>query len=153
MTDNIFSIKLPLPGKKPGPVNIYLFIGKDNITLLDAGASHTSRLLNNALAEHGLKFEDIDRIVLTHSHVDHFGIARKISRTPEYTIEISGNFERPVSIATGLNVPHETLTAFLQLSLIQNLRKELKRSNQRVTGSGLGNLSAESDTDRVFPGR
>lgn len=32
--------------------------------------------MKRALAEHGLDCSDIDRIVISHSHVDHYGEAR-----------------------------------------------------------------------------
>lgn len=115
MAEGVYRITLPLPGKKPGPVNVYLFIGKTHTALLDTGTARTYGILCRALAERGLSCEDIDRIVLTHSHVDHYGAARKILRASGSPIEVAANFEKTTSIATGLGVSKETMAGFLAL--------------------------------------
>lgn len=108
-----YRVTLPLPGEKPGPVNVYLFIGRDNITLLDSGTSKGFGLLQKALTEQRLSFGDIDRIVLTHSHIDHYGAVRKILRAAASPVDVAGNFEKTASIATGLGVSRETMSRFL----------------------------------------
>lgn len=115
IADGIFSIRLPLPGDKPGPVNAYLFIGKNDITLLDTGTSKAFGVLQAALAEHGLGCGDIGRIVLTHSHIDHYGSVQKILRRSGRPVEIAGNFKQPASIATGIGVSKKTMADFLAL--------------------------------------
>lgn len=74
---NVFMIKLPLPGRQPGPVNVYLFKGEKN-ALIDTGMLQTAHILKKALGEHGLRFSDIDRIIVTHGHPDHYGAAKQI---------------------------------------------------------------------------
>lgn len=69
----IYRITLPMPGEMPGPVNVYLFKGRHNITLLDSGTALSPRILKKSLAELGLRLEDVDRVVLTHGHMDHYG--------------------------------------------------------------------------------
>ncbi len=76
---NIFQIKLPVPGKSPGPVNTFLFKG-ENITLVDTGTPSNARLLRKALEEHSLDFSDIHQIIFTHSHIDHYGAAHVIKK-------------------------------------------------------------------------
>ncbi len=73
----IYRIMLPLPGKKPGPVNAYLFTGK-TVTLLDTGTVRALPVLERTLVELGLSFSSIDQIILTHGHIDHYGGARGI---------------------------------------------------------------------------
>lgn len=73
----IHQITLPLPGKKPGPVNCYLFIG-DKITLLDTGTSRHGPRLIEALENLGIQTKDIDQVVLTHGHIDHCGAAQEL---------------------------------------------------------------------------
>jgi glyoxylase-like metal-dependent hydrolase (beta-lactamase superfamily II) len=115
VADGIYCITLPLLGGKPGPVNVYLFVGRHNITLLDTGISGTFSRLKRALSEHGLTCDDIDQIVVTHSHLDHFGAVKKILRASRSHIVVAGNFEKTVSLATGLGVSRKTVAAFLKL--------------------------------------
>jgi len=74
----IIPISLPTPFYI-GPVNVYL-IAEDPITLIDTGPK--TRAANDALHE-GLRkarirVSDIRRIVLTHAHEDHCGLARSV---------------------------------------------------------------------------
>ncbi|KXK06519.1 MAG: Zn-dependent hydrolase [Acidobacteria bacterium OLB17] len=62
-----------------GDVNVYL-IREDPITLIDVGpkTDEAEKALAEGLGRHGLSFRDIRRIVLTHSHEDHCGLAKKV---------------------------------------------------------------------------
>ena len=73
----IYRIIRPLPGEKPGPVNAYLFTGKI-ATLLDTGTLKAIPVLDRALKELGMSFLDINQIIITHGHIDHYGAARAI---------------------------------------------------------------------------
>lgn len=52
---------MPLPGKKPGPVNAYLFTGS-NVTLLDTGALKAFPVLVQSLDSLGMTCADIEQI-------------------------------------------------------------------------------------------
>jgi glyoxylase-like metal-dependent hydrolase (beta-lactamase superfamily II) len=58
-----------------GRVNCYL-IEDEPLTLLDTGPNSATSLtvLEAALAEHGRRVEDLERIVVTHQHIDHIGL-------------------------------------------------------------------------------
>jgi len=60
-------------------VNAYLLLGEP-LTLVDPGADwvDTREALEGALASHGLRLEDVERIVITHQHHDHAGLAHWI---------------------------------------------------------------------------
>ena len=60
-----------------GRVNCYL-IDDDPLTLVDAGPNSGTSLteLEAGLAEQGRRIEDLERIVLTHQHIDHIGLAQ-----------------------------------------------------------------------------
>jgi glyoxylase-like metal-dependent hydrolase (beta-lactamase superfamily II) len=62
-----------------GPVNVYL-IEEDPLTLVDAGPrdDESIRALRDGLARLGHKFSDIKRIIISHAHSDHYGLARTI---------------------------------------------------------------------------
>lgn len=63
-----------------GNNNVYLFDDGPETVLVDTGdsSSETARQLSAALADHTLTFADIDRIILTHWHHDHTGLAGEI---------------------------------------------------------------------------
>jgi glyoxylase-like metal-dependent hydrolase (beta-lactamase superfamily II) len=67
-----FTVPTPFP---VGPVNCYLARG-EQVTLVDTGPKHPATLaqLRSELAARGLASKDIHRIVVTHAHVDHFGL-------------------------------------------------------------------------------
>jgi glyoxylase-like metal-dependent hydrolase (beta-lactamase superfamily II) len=75
-TDGIHVLPVPTPFAV-GRVNCYL-IDDDPLTLVDAGPNSGTSLtvLEAALAEHGRRIEDLERIVLTHQHIDHIGLAQ-----------------------------------------------------------------------------
>lgn len=146
VADNIYRITLPLPGKRPGPVNVYLFKGRDQIALLDTGTAKGFHVLERAMSEHGLTMEDLDLIVLTHSHVDHYGGVNKIQAAAGRPVAVAGNFERPVSIATGLNVSRKTLGDFLAVMGVPLVI----RSAMRALSSGFALLGDKCNVTRYL---
>ena len=64
-----------------GRVNCYL-IKDDPLTLVDTGPNSGTSLdtLEQALGEHGVRLEDLERVVLTHQHMDHVGLMHIIGR-------------------------------------------------------------------------
>jgi glyoxylase-like metal-dependent hydrolase (beta-lactamase superfamily II) len=75
----IHRISVPTPFYV-GPVNVYL-IDEDPVTLVDAGPRHEGSLeaLEGGLASHGRKLADVKRIIISHAHEDHYGLARLIA--------------------------------------------------------------------------
>jgi len=68
---------LPIPTPfQIGRVNTYL-IEDDPLTLLDTGPNSDTSLdeVERALAAHGRRVEDLELIVISHWHLDHFGLA------------------------------------------------------------------------------
>jgi glyoxylase-like metal-dependent hydrolase (beta-lactamase superfamily II) len=61
-------------------VNCYL-IEDEPLTLLDAGPNSATSLtaLEAALREHGHRIEDLERIVVTHQHIDHIGLVQIVA--------------------------------------------------------------------------
>ncbi|CAN5398268.1 MBL fold metallo-hydrolase [soil metagenome] len=75
---NIIQLSIPTPFYV-GDVNVYL-IKEDPITLIDVGpkTKQAAEALRAKLAENGVKFSDVRRIVLTHAHEDHCGLAKSV---------------------------------------------------------------------------
>ena len=75
----IHRLSLPMPyGFRQ--VNAYL-VEDDPLTLVDTGPNWRGALaaLEEALAERGLRIEQLQRIVLTHQHIDHIGLAQTLA--------------------------------------------------------------------------
>lgn len=74
----VIPIALPTPFPV-GDVNVYL-IADDPLTLVDTGPKtpEAAQALRENLGRHGFKLSDIRRIILTHAHEDHCGLAKTI---------------------------------------------------------------------------
>ncbi len=64
-----------------GRVNAYLIEGSP-LTLVDSGPNSAKALdeLEQALAARGHRVEDLELLVITHQHIDHFGLAAILAR-------------------------------------------------------------------------
>ncbi len=76
----IHRLAVPTPFQV-GRVNAYL-IEDSPLTLVDSGPNSAKALdeLEQALAAHGHAVEDIELLVITHQHMDHFGLASILAR-------------------------------------------------------------------------
>jgi glyoxylase-like metal-dependent hydrolase (beta-lactamase superfamily II) len=75
-TIHLLSVPTPFP---VGPVNLYLLEGEP-LTLIDAGplTDDAFETLQEGLRQLGYSVRDIEQLVITHAHHDHFGQARRI---------------------------------------------------------------------------
>jgi len=62
-----------------GDVNVYL-IKEEPLTLIDVGpkTKEAADALREGLRKNGVSFSDVERIVLTHAHEDHCGLAKQV---------------------------------------------------------------------------
>jgi len=74
--DGWIRVKVPLPFSLRY-VNAYLIPGPEGYTLVDPGlrTADGEAAWEEAMREHGVAMRDIARIVLTHQHPDHYGLA------------------------------------------------------------------------------
>lgn len=73
--------KLSIPTELPiGTVNAYLLMGEEP-ALIDTGPNcdYSFDFLKKEIKRNGLDMSDIGKVLLTHGHVDHYGLATKIS--------------------------------------------------------------------------
>jgi glyoxylase-like metal-dependent hydrolase (beta-lactamase superfamily II) len=79
----MISINLPMaPIKDPPSINIYLLQGEP-LTLVDTGLRTECAWeeLNQKLENNHLKVQDIEQVILTHAHGDHYGLASRIAES------------------------------------------------------------------------
>jgi glyoxylase-like metal-dependent hydrolase (beta-lactamase superfamily II) len=90
----IYQLQLPLPftpvgdmslGENLSQTNVYFIQGSTGWLLVDSGWDdpQNMEIIKKGLQEIGIYFKDISQIVITHSHLDHFGLAGELQ-------EISG---------------------------------------------------------------
>ncbi len=77
----IYEIFLPLP-MRPTIINVYLIDCHGAWALIDTGMNTPDSFatLNEACSQVGLKLEDLDLLIGTHHHVDHFGTSARIKK-------------------------------------------------------------------------
>jgi len=103
-----------------GPVNVYL-IEEDPLTLIDAGPRDGDSLeaLRSGLARIGHKLSDIKRIIVSHAHADHYGLAQLIVEESGATayihewdapaVSADVDYQAYRGLLTSAGVPRETI--------------------------------------------
>ena len=79
VSDGIYKIELPIP--YPLKTTNVFFVDEPPRTLVDAGIKTevSFEALKNGLENIGFGFNAIERILITHGHIDHFGQAKRLS--------------------------------------------------------------------------
>ncbi len=77
----IFEIFLPLP-MRPTIINVYLIDCRGSWALIDTGMNTEDSMatLEEAFGEIGIALKDLDVLISTHHHIDHFGASGEIQR-------------------------------------------------------------------------
>jgi glyoxylase-like metal-dependent hydrolase (beta-lactamase superfamily II) len=77
-------LALPIPFKQAGgPVNAYLIDNPDGtLTLFDTGlvTPECQAALERGFAQAGRRLEEVSRVLVSHGHVDHYGLARRVQQ-------------------------------------------------------------------------
>ncbi|MEN3332046.1 MAG: hypothetical protein V7641_1411 [Blastocatellia bacterium] len=102
-----------------GPVNVYL-IEEEPLTLIDAGPRDEASLaaLRAGLRELGYTFSDIRRILISHAHADHYGLAQLVQEESGATVMIH-EWDAP---AVAQNTDY---TAYRELLAVAGVPREL----------------------------
>jgi glyoxylase-like metal-dependent hydrolase (beta-lactamase superfamily II) len=88
LLSNLHQLTLPTPFPV-GPVNVYLAHGEaEPLTLIDTGprTAEARAALESGLAELGYTLADVGRIIITHAHADHHGLAGDIAEISGATV-------------------------------------------------------------------
>jgi glyoxylase-like metal-dependent hydrolase (beta-lactamase superfamily II) len=81
LAPGVHRIAVPTPFAV-GRINCYVLTGGEPLTLVDTGPNSGTSLdhLERALAELGVRVEELELIVLTHQHMDHVGLLEILAR-------------------------------------------------------------------------
>ena len=71
---------IPISIWRNGAINCFLIRGKNTHILVDTGIPGSTENIIQQIKEHGLNPDDIGLIIITHSHIDHFGSAAKLKK-------------------------------------------------------------------------
>ena len=100
--ESIIQVKVPLPFPLRW-VNAYVIQSDHGITLIDPGL-HTHDAEDSwqkAMQEIGITYRDIEKIILTHHHPDHYGMAGWFQQQTEAPVYISDAGKRQVDYLWG----------------------------------------------------
>jgi glyoxylase-like metal-dependent hydrolase (beta-lactamase superfamily II) len=80
LPEGVSKIRVPLIGSPLGWVNSYVIRTDEGYTLVDCGWDTPDSLeaLRKGLDELGIRLEDIRRLIITHNHPDHYGLAGRL---------------------------------------------------------------------------
>lgn len=82
ITQDLYRVAVPLTFNPLGSVNIYVVIAADRVYLIDSGwnTEEAYAVLLHGLRDLGRTVTDIQEIVTTHLHPDHYGLAEQLAR-------------------------------------------------------------------------
>jgi glyoxylase-like metal-dependent hydrolase (beta-lactamase superfamily II) len=85
-------LRMQLPIRMPGlgHVNTYAFIDGRGIALMDPGlpGPESFDALVSRMSSVGLSTADVHTVYVTHSHIDHFGLAPRLAQESRHTLEL-----------------------------------------------------------------
>lgn len=107
VSPGIYQLPLPLVHSALNTVNIYLVRGDDGYLLVDAGwnVKESFDSLQKQMAEIGVGLEEIARIVITHVHPDHYGMAGRLKRISQAKLALH-ELERDLIERRYVNLEH-----------------------------------------------
>lgn len=135
----VYQIIIPTP-YPVGPVNAYL-IKNDPITLIEAGPNtpQASEALKHMLELLGCRVEDIKRIVVTHYHPDHSGMAEQIARASGAVVHIHPLEES--KIKGKVDFYKERMPFILETGIPEEVLKEVIGDKDKLPEPSLEDIS------------
>lgn len=86
----VFRLQVPIPNNPLEYTNVYLVRGDGRYLLVDVGmdTDEAFAALERQLGEVGAAFKDISQIVVTHAHMDHYGLAAHVKELSGATLAL-----------------------------------------------------------------
>lgn len=135
----VWRLRLPLPWPGVPHGNAWALAAGDGIVLFDTGIGGKGRMrqLDLALAQAGFGVEDVQLLVCTHSHTDHYGLAAPITAAAECELWMHPRWEH---IRLAADDPVAALEQRLEVarqSGVPAAALERYRQNRDDLGSGI----------------
>jgi glyoxylase-like metal-dependent hydrolase (beta-lactamase superfamily II) len=124
----VWRLRLPLPWPGVPHGNAWAVTGEEGIVLFDTGIGGEGKLaqLERALAQAAFRLDDVELLVCTHAHADHYGLAAPIvaaagcalwmhpawEHIRAYVEDPEGSLEARIEVARQSGVPSEALKLY-----------------------------------------
>lgn len=151
----IFRIPVPIPFRQAGgPVNAYVIEEENGLLVFDPGlgTEKSQSALAEGFARIGRRFEEVNRIIISHGHIDHFGAAAWVAEQAGRAIPILIHAaDSDKVLETGAYWPallRNNAAHFVQLGMPMQLLEETAADIDR--NAGLGRRLATVDS--LIPG-
>jgi glyoxylase-like metal-dependent hydrolase (beta-lactamase superfamily II) len=136
-----------------GNVNIFL-IKEEPLTLIDVGpkTKEAAEALRERLLENGVHFSDVRRIVLTHAHEDHCGLAKTVREAAKNAEIFIHKWETGHLFGRLASVEHQNLMTHAGVSLeifreMQELYKDISVLTDALDKNDFNELSDEMELE------
>ncbi len=136
-----------------GNVNIFL-IKEEPLTLIDVGpkTKEAAEALRERLLENGIHFSDVRRIVLTHAHEDHCGLAKTVREAAKNAEIFIHKWETGHLFGRLASVEHQNLMTRAGVSLeifreMQELYKDISLLTDALDKNDFSELSDEMELE------
>jgi glyoxylase-like metal-dependent hydrolase (beta-lactamase superfamily II) len=138
---DLYQLEIPTPFPV-GPVNIYVARAPEGLTLVDCGPrTREARVaLDAGLAALGSSVHDVRRILVTHAHADHYGLAASIAAdAPPGARVFTHPFNRPTLEAYDQERKRH-MAFYADLLRVSGVPEETRRAIERAR-QGIGDYA------------
>ena len=144
---SVYPVTVPLGDGVLGSVNCYLLEEAGQLTLIDAGmnSDQFKESFMKVLMENSFKLQDLTRIIITHHHVDHIGLANWITKQIEIPVyahaECAARLRKENTLVSGQIGFYKQL--FDQMGCGEDGRQKIEIYYQRLLAHGSGEIYSD----------
>ena len=138
--------------------NVYILTYENNglrrHTFIDAGDSRYQNRILSVLAENDVEPANIERIIITHGHPDHYGLAYLLAKESKAKVTVQSSFRSLIENKTGQR--EQRWSGSLGLSRLKDCDMEYLRESDTskvVNSGGVGFVRLTDPIERGHEGR